>query len=535
MAVIMALVAIVLLPAASGAAEGEAGQEAAPAQGPPPIELSLQDAIRLAVEGNLDIQVARLEPEMSLQDEIVALSFYDPNLFASYQKDKQKQMPSDFLQSSSSETDVYIVGVDKEFTTGGKATLSWYNSRNDQTAYYPIAFNPSYGTSFGLSFTQPLLRNWRGRPQQNRIVIARNNLEVSRSSVQTTALDTLKGVTDAYWDLKAAHANLKVARESLELAEKQLKLNRAKVEVGTAAPIEITQAEAGVSSREESVIIAENLIRTAEDNLRQVLNPPKTSELWTRPIVAKDEPAYEIVSPLMDDEVATALSTRPELEQERLRQKNLELQAAIDADGVKPQLDLSGYYNLAGTAGDQRIDKAVDKNGDGTLEPVDANGDGLNDVIFVPESITDAWKMITDRELPNWGVGLAFSVPIGNRAAKAAYARSLLAVEQGRLSLQSAELGVEIEVRDAVRQVETNVKRVSAARKNVELQVKNLEAEEKRFQYGMTTSFQVLQYQRDLTDAKSATVRAVLDYMKSLAALARATGTLLEKQGVEVR
>ncbi|MGH8673118.1 MAG: TolC family protein, partial [Burkholderiales bacterium] len=488
---------------------------------------------------------ARLNPEQRKQDEIGARGFFDTTAFAQFNRDKENKAPTNFLGTSSSQFDRYTTGVSQEFTSGASATLTFNNTRSDLTALFPIAFNPSYNASVGVSFTQPLLRNFGRTVSMSGIRIARNGVQGSELEFHRTVMNTLKEVTDAYWDLAAAISGYRVAVQSLDLAKDLLRLNRAKVEVGTLAPIEITQAEAGVASREESVIVAESAIATAEDQLRRLLNVPKGSDLWTRPIHPTDEPPFESVTVDSEAEIATALSRRPDLERQRIELKSLEIQTAADRNGVRPQLDLTGSYGLAGTAGDQRFNK-IDTDGDGIPDcdtsdstcfgsAVDRNGDGIEDVIFEAGTISDAWRQIRDRDLVSWSAGLNFSFPIANRAAKARSARSRIALDQGRLSLQNLERGVEIEVRNAVRQVQTNVKRVQAARVNLDLQRKKLEAEQKRFQYGMTTSFQVLEFQKDLREAESSEIRAILDYNKSLSALANATGTILEKQGIEVR
>lgn len=512
---------------------------------PGAIGLSLSDAIDMALEGNLDIRVAKINPELGRQDEIAARGFFDPVAFADFSRSKQNQEPTNFLGTSSSQFDNYVTGVSEEFITGGSASLNFNNSRSDLQALFPINFNPSYSSSLTFRFNQPLLRGFGRKVATSRIVIARNNVESSEYDFRNTVMQTVREATDGYWNLAAAIAARRVARESLGLANQLLDLNRAKVEVGTLAPIEITQAEAGVASRQEAVIVSENAVRTAEDALRRVLNVPKSSNLWINPINPTDKPEFQVVEPQIEEEVATALANRPDLEQERIRLRNLELQAAVDRNGVLPQLDLYGTYGLSGTAGDQRFQK-LDQDGDGIPDcdtrdpacsgvPVDRNGDGKADVVFVPQSISDAWDQVFNADLVSWSAGLTFSIPIGNRPARAQATRSRLQVDQAKLVLENLERTVEIDVRNASRDVRTNVQRVQAAQSNLELQKKKLEAEQKRFQYGMTTSFQVLEFQTDLTDAEASLIRAVLDYKKSLVALAEKTGVLLEKQGIEAQ
>ena len=526
-------------------ASGTSTEPVAPSEppGPPPVDLALPDAVRMAVERNLDLQLARLEPRLRQEELTSAQSIFDPSLFGNASRSRSNsRATSAFSTEGSSTFDTINGGITKLFGTGATATLAVDNNRSAQqlgTEVFQFA-SPTYDSSVRFSFNQPLLKGWMAVETKNNLVISRNNLEVSRTQVRRRVENSIRDVTRAYWDLRAAQSSLTVAREALDLAQNLLKLNKAKVEVGTLAPIEITQAEAGVASREEAVIIAENAIRTAEDELRRLLNPPRDSDLWMRPINPVQEPQFEPVDINLQSEVDAALKNRQELEEQRVAVRNLELQSESDRASYRPQLDFVGSYGLSGTAGDTRSFLSTTACSPGNPNcTLDANNDGTVDSrpILIPptdQGFSDSWDQITNADLPSWSVGLQASYPIGNRAAKAAYARSRVAVEQGNLEVQSLEQSIEIEVRNAARQVQTNAKRVQAARVNMDLQRKKLEAEQKRFQYGMTTSFQVLEFQNDLTSAQSAMVSAALDYNKSLVDLAAATGTLLEKQGIEV-
>lgn len=308
-------------------------------------------------------------------------------------------------------------------------------------------------------------------------------------------LFTLAAAEKAYWDLNFALMDLKTKRASLQLAKDFLEQNRIKVRVGTMAPIEITQAEAGVADREEGVILAEHAVRTAEDALRRILNVPRDSPIWSRPLRPADAPPLREVAPDMAAAVADGAANRPDLERARLELRNREYERVYRRNQLRWGLDLQAIYGNTG---------------------------------FDPISYGDAFDDLRERNQEDWTVQLTLGIPVGNRQAKALHQENEAFLTQARLDLDRLEQSARVEVRNAVRTVETNLKRVKAAQVNVRLQREKLAAEQKKFENGMSTSFQVLQFQTDLTSAESRENQAIVDYNKSLVELERVKGTLLQ-------
>ncbi len=531
-------------PAPSDIQSPEARAEAVAAiVGPDAIPLTLAEVLNRVVEGNLGIRIRRLDPEQAEQDVIFARAEFDPAAFASVNRSKEELEPANSLSASATQFDQYVAGVRTLFPWGGNADLRLQTNRSDITQPFQV-FNPGYGSGISLAFTQPLLRGFGKDSNALNIEIARGNLEISQADFERSVMTTIRNATGAYWNLKAAINALMVAQSSLGLANDLLRLNKAKVEVGTLAPIEVTQAEAGVASREEALLVAEEEIRRSEDALRKLMNVEKGSDLWTHPLNPVDDPQSDPVSLELEQEVTTALEKRPEIRSQEESVRILGLTADADRDGLLPQLDLVGNYGFSGTSGRRRFVK-IDTNGDGAVDcdtsdpncvgvPIDSDGDGVDDVNFVPEDAGDAWDEVWNGQFPAWSAGLTFSIPLGNRAARARAARSRIGYEQGQLGMEDLRQTIEIEVRDAVRSVETNIKRVQAARVNADLQARKVSDEQKRYEYGLSTSFQVLTFQNDLTDARNALIRALLDYNRSLVALSEATGVLLEEKGIKV-
>jgi outer membrane protein TolC len=365
----------------------------------------------------------------------------------------------------------------------------------------------------------PLLNGFGNTVTTEQLVLAQNEYEISKTDLEQQAETTLEIVEGAYWDVVAARRALDIAILSLQRAEDLLELNRKKVEVGTLAPIEITQAEAGVASQEEGVIVAEANLEDAEDELRRLLAIPESDSMWNMEIRNSTTPVFEEIEIDVEEAIDIALTERPSVRSAEQTLENRMLNERVAKRQVRHNLDFSAQYNPQGVSLD--IERITDDAGNVVLPEENAD---------LQESIA----RIGNGDVYNWSARVTYSVPIGNRAAKATYARARISREQAQANLNNEEQTVRVEVRRAARAVESGIKRVQAAQKNVELQEKKLDAEQKKFDNGMSTSFEVLTFQNDLADAQLSEIRARLDYIKALAALERAKGTLLEARGLEL-
>jgi len=311
----------------------------------------------------------------------------------------------------------------------------------------------------------------------------------------------------------AARASLRIELLQLKRNQDLLELNRKKVEVGTLAPIEITQAEAGVASQEASLILAEVALRDAEDELRRLIAVPYSDPLWNKAIHNTTQPVFQPKQIDLASEIEVALAERSEMASRERTLHNRELSERVARRRTKPQLDLNGAYNPQGSS----------------LTILNQN-----QLVLQQGTIGESIDNISSATQDNWNAQLTYRIPIGNRAAKSDYARARLLREQSEVDFSNQEQTIRVEVRSAVRGVTSGIKRVEAARVNVGLQQKKLEAEQKKFENGMSTSFEVLTFQNDLADAERAEIQARLDYIKSLAALERSKGTLLESHGLNL-
>lgn len=504
-------------PAARGPAlEGVPGEEA--------VALTLRDVLTAALENNLDILVRRYDPLKSEASVTLQTSRFDPFFSGSGSSSRFTQpQTSSFLRSDISHD--FIVAFEDPLVLGGKYKLEVKASDNRSVTFFRPGGEPEFNTSWAVSFTQPILRNLGPYANRWQIVVARNNLGVSESQFRQTVIDTLAAAEKAYWDLNFALMDLETKRASLQLAKDFLEQNRIKVRVGTLAPIEITQAEAGVADREEGVIVAENVLRTAEDALRRIMNVPAESALWLGAIRPSDAPPLQEVVPSMDEAVQTAGSQRPDIEQARLNVRSKETELSYRRNQRRWGLDFEGSYGALGFDADLPEFACTLFS---TEDPTFCLDSAPTGVILSRGSYRGSFDDLLDRDTTTWRLTFNMTVPVGNRPALANFLAAEHALSQARFDLQRAEQAARIEVRNAVRKVETDLKRVKASQVNVRLQREKLAAEQKKFDNGMSTAFQVLQFQTDLATAETRENQAIVDYNKSQVELERVKGTLLE-------
>jgi outer membrane protein len=490
---------------------------------PNAVRYTLAEVLGIALANNLDLVSARKDPAIATQQVIVNEAVFDGVLGASadYQKFQQDETGSFTVTGvgtspvdNNSDTTNWTAGVSwsKNLDFGGDYIVSYqYNDFDGVTQQLntssgvPVPENSdstAKSDGFGLVYRMPLLRGFGREVNQVNVLLAKSGLAISKEELRLQATQTAKQVEDAYWNLLAARAAHAVALESLKLARDLYELNKKKVEVGTLAPIDITQAEAGVAAREETVILDETTVANAEDELRRLLAIPKGDPLWERPIVPTDRPLLEAQT--VDDEaaIATALEHRPEMFTARQQVSDSELNERVARNGTRHSLDFRAQINRTSS----------------------------DDTFQTPNTLSD-----TKSDRTPWSVGLVYAYPIGNHGAKANYAIATLNREKSQIDLQNAEQTIRVDVRTAARNVESGAKRIAAARANTLLQRKTLEAEQKKFDNGMSTSFEVLRIQTDLSDAQVREIQALLDNAKAVADLERAKGTLLEARGLTIQ
>ena len=500
------------------------------------VPMSLSECLSQALDNNLDLAIAKKDPEVAWNDVVFQKAAFDPNFLAGldYSESKSEAKPA-FVGGAA----LYVAPKTKgeslfadfsgrlNFGATYQARLS--SGKTDYTPAFTTGYTPSYGSTLALGFTLPLLRGFGKEVNEYSLLIAKKNVSISHEQLLAQATTTMRTVEDAYWDLLATRKAQEVAEQALKLAQDLYELNKKKVEVGTLAPIEITQAEANVASNVEGVITSKAAVKNAEDNLRRLLAIPAADPLWSKSIVPTEEPASTQSYQKLDDAIAKALEARPEILQSRMQVENAELGERVAKKNAWHGLDLAARVVPQGN-NLESIQNIQSPGPDGILN----TDDDLVTQNFITGGIGTALAEVPKFNNYDWSIALTYAVPLWNRAAKANYANATIAREKAMLSEQNTEELVRVDVRRAVRAVESGYERVAAARKNVELQTKKLDAEQKKFDNGMSTSFEVFTFQTDLRNAQLSLIRALLDYNKALADLERAKGTLLESKGLKL-
>ncbi len=474
------------------------------AQGPV-VSISPDEAVRMALQNNLGIQAAGLSPEIQTYLVSQARAAYAPTLFSVTTK-RNSTAPPDFLssggvsESTTSQRAQTTFGMQQQVPWGGgRYQLSLNASRLATTS--TSSFNPQLGSTLSMGYTQPLLRDFRIDALRQQLLTSKKTQEIADIQLAQTLTVTSRAVRSAYYDLVGAIAGLQVAQQSLDLARESLKNNETRVRVGTMAPIDITEAQAEVASNEEAAITAESRIKTAEDRLRALVLNPSQPDFWTTRLQPSEQPILTPTAIDIDAAVANALAHRTDLLQARKQVESTDINLQYARNQTLPAVDVTASYNTVGVAGTQF-----------------QFGPGFPPTILSQSqrSFADALRDVFGNQFKTWSVELNVSYPLGTSAAQAATAATRLQKKAQVTSLKDLETQVATAVRDAGRQVMTNLKRVEATRKAREFAERRLQAEQKRMTVGLSTTFQLFQAQRDLARQRQQELNALIDYNRSL-------------------
>ena len=464
--------------------------------------LSLDECVQLALRFNLDVQIKRVSP---LVDEFTlagSYGAYDPafllNAKQGFNSSPGSSDPSSVLfnRPSDNYTDTYGPSFTGTLPYGTRYTLSSSLIRNSGTAF---AKGFSYSSAAALTLTQPLLRNaWMDAARQT-IEINKRTLKMDELSLRFQIMTTITSVQQAYYDLIFARDNVKVQEASLVLAEKLLLENKKRVEVGALAPLDEKQSESQVAARKSDLLSAQRDLAAQQNALKSLL----TADFLTWRAVSI-EPADTLVAvPERFNLQASwqrGMTLRPDLQQQREAVEKQNVVIRYSYNQLFPQLDLTTTYG---------------HNGLGSTVPGGLDG-------------------IQNGKNPFYAYGLMLTIPLSNTTAKNNYKASRATKEQLILQLKQVEQTIIVAIDNAVKTAQSNYEKVDATRQARIYAEAALDAEQKKLENGKSTSFVVLQLQRDLTAARSAELRALADYNKALSTLALNEGTTLDKAKLKV-
>ena len=483
------------------AQQAPAAQQPAPAtDGRPVRRLTADEAVKLAIENNLGIQISRVDPQIEDLNIAAARGAWAPAFNTQFQNNSI-QRPSANIFTGSQEANfkqdnfTSNFGITQNLPWGGVYDVGWDNSRvtsNNQGNLW----KPQLNSTLAFNYQQSLLRGWSIDNTRQQLWVSEKNREIADVGLRQTLVSTTRTVRNAYWNLAYAVASLAVQQQSLALAEESLRNTRSRVEIGTTPPIDIIEAESEVAARQEAVIVAEAQIATAEDTLRALVFDPAMPDFWNLRIEPTELPPFQPTNVDVDVAVRNALERRTDLAQTKRSMEASEINIRFFRNQTLPDVQGNLNYGLAALGG--------------TRLPTQF------DPFALQKSYGSVLRDLFGLNSPSWTASLNITYPIGTSQADANLARTRLQYSQSQTRLKNQQLQVATQVRQQARNVQTNQQRVQSTRASRQLAERKLEAEQRKFQAGTSTSFLVFQAQRDLSLARNNELRAILDYNQSV-------------------
>lgn len=489
------------------------------------IPLSLNDAIKRALENNNDIEIARDDVRIA-ETQLRALEgIFDPIFSITPQIDKRVIPVQNIFAgggttgSLSNTTLTLSPTVTKQFGRGGgNYQLTFSNSRTTTTATNST-LNPFYSSNLSLGVTQPLWRNRSIDNNRRQIRIQRKRIQQSDADFRLRTIDTITRVQQAYWELVFALRDQQNQLENLNLTRENLRNVDAQIAAGAKAPLERAEVQTELASRETALLTAVQNVSVAENNLKQLIFKERSSADWSAQITPSDSPSFNEAPVNLTDAMKDAQENRPELRRLRLEAEVNSIDLTFFKNQTKPQFDLEAVVATTGLAG----------------TPAASLPSGISPNPTLVGGYSKTLENVFSFNTYNVTVGVAIQIPFKNKTAQANLAGAKIQQEQLLASMRSTEQSVEVDVRNAAQAVESSRRRVLSARQarvNAELQ---LEGEQRLYQVGRSTTFLLFQRQNALTNSRASELRAQTDYNKAIADLQRATATTLRANNVIVQ
>ncbi len=472
------------------------------------------------------------------------INSFDPVLTGTLQEDHFSQQATSIFQgvlpgaSLAQNTGTVNFAYNQAFQWGTNLSVGFNNTRSTTNSFLSSR-SPQLNSGFKATFNQHLLQGFGFAPNTRFIQIAKNNRELSDVAFRLQIIDSIDQIENIYWDLVYAYENARVQNESLTFAQKTLSDTKKQVEIGSLAPIEVVRAQSTVATNQQAVTTAQTNLQLQQllmkNALTRSLKDPGLANAEVIPISTMDIPAQEPVVPT-EDLINEALRHRAELVESRIDLNSRQLSNKAVRSALLPTLDLFAYYGGAGVGGSQNAANLC-SNLDPSLQGFGCAGtdQAAGQIPPAPTvGLGGTFNQLINSTAPDKGVGLQLNIPLRNRAAQAVQIRSELEFRQAQMRLQQIENQVGIEIRNAQYTVQQNRASVDSARAAVELGHQSLDAEQKKYQFGTSTNTLVLQYQSQLATAESTLVNAMVAYEKSRVELDRATGLLLDHNGISI-
>jgi HAE1 family hydrophobic/amphiphilic exporter-1 len=458
--------------------------------------MSLTDCIQQALAHNLDVQIQRINPQISLYDLDADYGGYDPTLDISGQHNHD-ETGAEGVPSSTSDGNSFNSSLDGATPWGMTYGLSGNVSKTYNSSQTNMYFN-SVG-SVQLGVTQPLLKNFWIDNNRLTIRVAKNRLKFSEQGLRQQIITSVTAVEDAYYELIYAQDNVQVQQEALDLAQTQLDQDKQRVQIGTLAQLSVQSDESQVASSRASLITAQNQLSIDQNALKNLITDAYAE--WHGTNI---QPTATLEAPLqlfdLQDSWSKGMTERPDLLQARLNVEQQGIQLKFSFNQLFPELDLTGTYGYNGTG----------------------------------QSYNATFNQVNSGDRPFYTYGAQISVPLSNTGPRNQYKSAKATLQQVVLQLKQFEQNVMLEIDNAVKQAQSSYESVDATRQARIYAEAALDAEQKTYAVGKATTFEVLQYQSALTTARGQEIRALADYEEALANLAAQEGSTLERNGIDV-
>jgi HAE1 family hydrophobic/amphiphilic exporter-1 len=474
------------------------------AQTPATLRITVDDAVKMALDHNVDLAADRLDPQISDTRVASASGVFKPTLNGGTSTNNQLQPPASLLTPIATYTDVVnsTAGLSQKLPWYGTSYNIGWTATHTSTNSIIAGFNPQVQSGLSLALSQPIIRDLSIDTNRTQLATSRTNRDIADTRLRESLVHTTANTKSAYWNLVSARATVDARRSTLDLSEELVRVNKAKVDVGSSPPLDLVSAQAEVAANREQLIIAETAVKQAEDRLRLLIFDPTNRENWNVVIDTVDSPPITTATIDVEGAVTRALAERADLQRARKDIDNAQTNVKYTANQTLPDVRLNASYSASGLGGTQVLRTGGFP---GTIIP------GGPTTPF-----GDVLSQLFAHDYPTWGVGVSVSYPIGQSVDEANHARAQLEKTQSEQRLKSAQARAIQQVRDAAWKIEMNAKRIETARATRELAEQRLDSEQKRFEVGMSTSFLTIQAQRDLATAKTNELSAVLAYDLSL-------------------
>jgi len=516
------------------------------------LQITLQDAVELALENSMDIAVQRYVPWFAdtdilatesgsqpfgiagaeIRQSFASIPFlnYDPTLTTqiSYD-DRTTPVNNPFISGTGTQATAaslvshaaqYTNSLTEGFSTGTTATVAWNNTRSSSGSAFNF-FNPDVSSALVVTFQQQLLNGFGTFANRRNIMIAKNNRKLADFVFEQQAITTVTSTITAYWELVYARANVQVQEQAVAVSQRLYGDNKKQLEIGTMAPLDVTQSEAQLATDQQNLIIAQTVRLQDEQILKNAISKdPLAANLINVEILPTDKPTppEATEAPTFEEAIKEAFQKRPELLEQQINITNAGIDARATGIALRPTATLFAQYTSQGLAG---------------VSSIPSNPPGGPPTV-TEQGFTTAQSQIFHNTFPDYLVGVNVQIPFRNRAAQATNQHSLLTLRQIEAQMQQLKNAAVVDVRNTYIALQQDRVQVTTAAESRKLFQETFDAEQKKYQLGASTVYTVILRQRDLVTAQGAELRALANLLEAKAQYERAVARTLDVNRVTI-